>query len=82
MISVTRQDSQALVLDAGHIAVVSKLADKDQIKDVQSKRESQRRTKLLSRSSSSSLQTRSESVLGLRAHRVSILPQISCDTAD
>jgi vacuolar protein sorting-associated protein 13A/C len=38
MISVTRQDSQALVLDAGHIAVVSKLADKDQIKDVQSKR--------------------------------------------
>ena len=35
---MTRKDSQALVLDAGHIAVESKLADKDQIKDVQSKR--------------------------------------------
>ena len=38
MSSVTRKDSQALVLDAGHIAVVSKLADKDEIKEVQSKR--------------------------------------------
>ena len=38
MSSVTRKDSQALVLDAGHIAVVSRLADKDEIKEVQSKR--------------------------------------------
>lgn len=36
--SITVQDSQALVLDAGHIAVESNLADKDQLKEVQSKR--------------------------------------------
>ena len=32
------KDSQALVLDAGHIAVESKLADQDRLKEVQSKR--------------------------------------------
>jgi vacuolar protein sorting-associated protein 13A/C len=36
--SITVKDSQALVLDAGHIAVESNLADKDQLKEVQSKR--------------------------------------------
>lgn len=36
--SISVQDSQALVLDAGHIAVESNLADKDQLKEVQSKR--------------------------------------------
>lgn len=36
--SVSVQESQALVLDAGHIAVESNLADKDQLKEVQSKR--------------------------------------------
>ena len=36
--SVKLKDSQALVLDAGHISVESKLVDKDQLKDVQSKR--------------------------------------------
>ncbi|EIW72804.1 hypothetical protein TREMEDRAFT_25659 [Tremella mesenterica DSM 1558] len=35
---VTVKDCQTLVLDAGHIAVESKLADKDQLHDVQSKR--------------------------------------------
>lgn len=35
---VRRKDSQALVLDAGHIAVESKLADQDKLKEVQSKR--------------------------------------------
>ncbi|ORY32314.1 hypothetical protein BCR39DRAFT_523905, partial [Naematelia encephala] len=35
---VTVTDCQALVLDAGHIAVESKLADQEQLKDVQSKR--------------------------------------------
>ena len=38
MSSITVKDSQALVLDAGHIAVESNLADKDQLKEVQSKR--------------------------------------------
>ena len=38
MSSITIKDSQALVLDAGHIAVESNLADKDQLKEVQSKR--------------------------------------------
>jgi vacuolar protein sorting-associated protein 13A/C len=36
--SVTESDCQALVLDAGHIAIESKLADKEQVKEVQSKR--------------------------------------------
>lgn len=36
--SVTTRESQALVLDAGHIAVESKLADQDKVKEVQSKR--------------------------------------------
>jgi vacuolar protein sorting-associated protein 13A/C len=36
--SVTEADCQALVLDAGHIAIESKLVDKDQVKEVQSKR--------------------------------------------
>jgi vacuolar protein sorting-associated protein 13A/C len=36
--SIKVKDSQALVLDAGHISVKSKLADKDQLKDIQSKR--------------------------------------------
>lgn len=35
---MTEKDCQALVLDAGHIAVESKLADQDQVKEVQSKR--------------------------------------------
>lgn len=35
---IMAKDSQALVLDAGHIAVESKLADQDQLKEVQSKR--------------------------------------------
>lgn len=37
-ISVKSKESQALVLDAGHIAVESKLADKEQLKTIQSKR--------------------------------------------
>ncbi len=32
------KDSLALVLDAGHIAVESKLADQDQLKEIQAKR--------------------------------------------
>lgn len=35
---IRKKDSQALVLDAGHIAVESKLADQDKLKEVQSKR--------------------------------------------
>lgn len=35
---VTQKNSQVLVLDAGHIAVDSKLADQEQLKDVQAKR--------------------------------------------
>ncbi|KAL7419546.1 Vacuolar protein sorting-associated protein 13 [Cryptotrichosporon argae] len=35
---MTLKTSQTLVLDAGHIAVESKLADKDQLKDIQAKR--------------------------------------------
>ena len=35
---IKAKDSQALVLDAGHIAVESKLADQNKLKDVQSKR--------------------------------------------
>lgn len=36
--SVNAKDSQALVLDAGHISVESNLADKEQLKEIQSKR--------------------------------------------
>jgi vacuolar protein sorting-associated protein 13A/C len=35
---VTARDSQALVLDAGHIAIESELADSEQLKEVRSKR--------------------------------------------
>lgn len=35
---VTQKTSQVLVLDAGHIAVASKLADQEQLKEVQAKR--------------------------------------------
>ena len=36
--SIKTKDSQALVLDAGHIAIESKLADQQQLKDLKSKR--------------------------------------------
>ena len=36
--SIKVRDSQALVLDAGHISVESNLANKEQLKEVQSKR--------------------------------------------
>lgn len=37
-VSVTQKNSQVLILDAGHIAVDSKLADQEQLNEVQAKR--------------------------------------------